>query len=130
MINKYAQKKRAADDFDDDFQLRTYSDNELRDFDKKIKRFYKPKQMSEEMGGGTFLKFDYDEFAVAFGAFSKLLVGNRPYYRARADASGKTTRYRQMLNLLKQYDSWRIKQDFGMERQDAQLEKTAEEIPF
>lgn len=88
---------------------RIYNDAELRSFHQKIQRFYEDRTLTT---GEVVRVFNYDEFAVAYGAFSKLVVGKVTYYRARANVNGETTRYGEMNNLMHQYDDWRQKNDW------------------
>lgn len=104
MINK--EKVRA--DVENFIPSRVYSDRELQDFHKNIQRFW---------AGDKFLN---EELHVAYGAATKRDAGKRPdgtpifYYTYNSD------RYEQFRNVWKQYERWRVNQDY---------KKTTEPIP-
>lgn len=123
-------------------QARTYSDTELRDFHNKTQRFYKEKTRTD---GSSVKILDFNELAVAFGAFSKTDAGGgRFYYRAIAkekivkkNRAGETyldtehpTRYEQLANLWSQYEDWQRKQDWIENKNVEALQETASQIPF
>lgn len=86
---------------------RVYSDSELKDFDQKIQRFYKDKIQTD---GSTLKILDFNELAVAYGAFVKRDAGNGKVYYLRAKHDGfGLTRFEQLDNLMSQYDQWRMK---------------------
>jgi len=104
---------------------RVYTDTELRDFHKKIQKFYKDKTLST---GEQIKVLDQEEFAVAFGAYTKTVVGKSVYYRAAGGPNGNTDRLVVMYKLLEQYDDWRRKQDWIDNERLKELDLTANAI--
>lgn len=128
MINKLAKyKKQEIEDFS--VPQRIYSNHELQDFHKKIQKFWdEPREVRGEVFGikleGTAQKFRHQDLHVAYGAARKVQHGKTHVYQYNAE------RYEQFENLWKQYESWRQKQDWIENKQNEELEKTAEQIPF
>lgn len=109
---------------------RQYTEAELQDFHNKIQRFYKDKTQTN---GEVLSILDFNELAVAYGAFVKRPgSGGKDYYlRAAHDGIG-LTRYEQLNNLMNQYEWWRqtgeSKKDAAIQHQLAHWEKTAESV--
>lgn len=124
-----AYKKDKVVDF---VEERKYTDIELNDFHNKIQRFWgEPREVNLPNGfSGTARGFNHEELAVAFGAARKVQQGSKPdgslhfYYLYNPD------RYRVLLNLWKQYESWLQKKDWIENKENAQLEQIAEQVPF
>lgn len=101
------------------FADRVYTEVELQDFHNKIQRFYEEKETSE---GEKFRRFNYDKFAIAFGALREHPGPmGKPYLLSTPD------RYRQMVNLMNQYDRWRslreAKAEYARKRELEELDK-------
>lgn len=89
---------------------RMYNDAELKDFHRKIQRFTVMKTPEE---GEPYKILDFNELAVAFGAFSKTPGPDGVmYYRALGGSTGETKRYYILNNLFNQYQDWQRKQDW------------------
>ena len=111
---------------------RIYTHVELQDFHNKIQRFWdEPREVVLDKGmSGTARRFRYEELHVAYGAARKVEQGKKvdgsPVYYYLYNSE----RNRQFNNIWNQYESWRQKQDWIENRENVQLEKIAEEIPF
>lgn len=88
--------------------MRTYSEAELRDFEKKIQRFFKDYQM-KNVGTELLSVLDREALSVAFGAtdkFGRVILKN---FKSETDSRGETTffydqpsRQEQLDNILNQ----------------------------
>ena len=105
---------------------RVYNDAELKNFHQKVQRFYKDKTLTT---GEVIRVFDYDEFAVAFGAYTKTVVGKSVFYRAAGGPSGDTSRSTVMYALLQQYDDWRRKGDWAESKRAEDFDFMAQQMP-
>lgn len=132
-MSKFTAKKEY-----DDFDLvpqRVYSDAELKDFHSKIQRFYEPKTIQNpnaEDFGKTYDIFNHDDFAVAYGAYVKVLGSNGAYhYCIATKGDGKDgERAKEMVNLLTQHTDWIRKQDYFDNKNAEHYEKVVEEVAF
>lgn len=83
---------------------RIYSEEELKAFHERLQKYYKEKTLKD---GSVIRVLDYNEFAVAYGAFVKRPAGgNRFYYLRSAHDGNGLTRFEQMVNLMDQYNWW------------------------
>lgn len=87
-----------------------YNDAQLKNFHDKIQRF---KVEKVQTSGETLLVLNWDEMAVAFGAYTRLILPNgHKYYRAAGGPEGVTSRFAVLANLWGQYQDWGQKQDW------------------
>lgn len=113
---------------------RLYTEEELKDFDQKIQKFWdEPRIIGGHEAAGSISakgiegkearKFRYNALAVAYGAFVKRVEGDKTYYLVvRHDGDGPS-RFEQFDNLMKQWEWW--KQGLDWKREYAQ-QKQAE----
>src|SRR3990167_4654186 len=119
-------KEQTLEDFSK--PQRIYSNMELQDFHNKIQRFWdEPREVNEIVFGrkveGKAQKFRHEDLHVAYGAAVKVKHGLTHVYLYN-------DRYGAFCNLWSQYESWRQKQDWIENKQNEELEKVAEQIPF
>lgn len=131
MINKKAKKD--YDEFDVVPQ-RTYSDFELSDFHKKVQKFYVEKEIKNPSSpdfGKKFSIFDHNTFAVAYGAYVKVLgTGGVYHYCIATKEDGKDgERNAEMVNLLNQYTSWKAR-NYYEEKRLEDLATQNNDVPF
>lgn len=121
MINKQATKKIQGEEL---FvkENRNYSDIELQDFHKKIQKFWDEPRPVED---GLAQKFRFDDLAVAFGAMKKVPGSFGKYHYVAF-----SERYEELLNVWKQYESFRRKKDWVEEKRSEEMVKTAESMGF
>lgn len=97
---------------------RLYKDVELKDFHNKIQKFCVDRTLST---GEVVKVLDWNEMAVAFGAFTRVVVGSNTYYMAGGGPEGNTKRSDALVNLWGQYQSYRIRKDMAQIHEEKAL---------
>lgn len=112
---------------------RTYTEQELKDFDVKIQRFYEPRVHSKT--GEIHSILNYDKLGVAFGALVEIVGSkNKVAYAIPnttklegGEISGHE-RYVQLWNLVEQWKFWKRGLDWKKEKAATYQEKAYEQM--